>query len=483
MSAVPRSCFLNPFVIERDQIQLPHEEIVIIDCNEIFPDVVEIADLKLFAMANCNTGCVIIQSMGLVPCRNKGRVLTRGAKYLFGPGNVIQLNDIKWEYEYEVCFNPPMPDYVLHLDLPRLFERTQIDPQYSTSYAQATWQSYDNQKVLVYTSYLLNHSSGVIGFSLEDVIVKKDTWIFKYDNIEKRLKTLYDKKFKIVIFINQTRLKGLSIAVYKKKLEKFLSKFSVPVQVFISLGETKYKQPVPCMWHVMAETFNENLIIEPDRCCYIGSSSNLTDILFAANIEIKFFSSEQYFKLRVPVSLPQMPDFNPKQQINNPIFTFNVSAVQEIVVMVGRPCSGKTSFYNNYLRNYHYHYIIGSIQHTTAKLTKFLKTYRKSVIIDDRNPSKRIRQKYIEIAKKFNVPCRCFVMDTTREQARHINRLREITCSKKLQNLDNLLDAFEAVYEYPKLSEGFSKIVHVPFVPRYKSSEKNSLYQYYLLSN
>lgn len=484
MSKIPRTCFLIPRVFGRDQIQLPHEENVIIDCGEIFPDVTEIALLKLYAMANCNSGFVIIQSMGLVPCRHKGRVLTRGAKYLFGPGNMIQLNGVMWEYEYEVGFNPPMPEYVLHLDLPRLIERTIVDPQSITNYAPSTWQEYDEGKLLVYTPYLLNHSAGIAGFSLEDVLAKKDTWVLKYDNVAKGLKKWYDKKYKIAVFINQGVAKKLGTKkACKENIAKLLRQFNVPVQVFISFGEMKYKKPVPYMWHVMAESFNKHLIIEPDRCCYIGSSSDLTDRLFAINIGIRFFSSGEYFKRRIPMSSPEMPDFNPKQQMNEIVCTLTVSAIQEVVVMVGRPCSGRTFICNNYLRCYHYCYTSGPIQHTITQLIKFLKTTKRSVVIDGRHPSRELRMKYIEIANTFNVPCRCFVMDVSRAQARHIHKLREIITKKTKPNFNELLNAFDAQYEAPKLNEGFSQIVYVPFVPCYITDEEKRLYRYYLLAD
>lgn len=484
MSTIPRSCYLNPRVFGRDHIQLPHEENVIIDCSEIFPDVPEIADLKLFAMASCNSGLVLVQSMGLVPCRHKGRVLTTGAKYLFGPGNVIQLNGTMWEYEYEICFNPPMPEYVLQFDLPRLCDRTRIEPQNTTNYATSIWQEYDNGNLFIYTPYLLNHSAGIVGFSLEDVLAKRDTWVLKYDNAGKGLKKLYDKNYKIVAFISQAvTQKRAAINTYKKNVEKFLNQFEVPIQAFLSFGETKYKKPIPCMWHVMAEHFNGNLIIEPDRCCYIGSSSNLTDRLFAINIEIRFFPADEYFKRHAPISSPEMPDFNPRQQLDEIVFTLTVSAVQEVVVMVGRPCTGKTFFCSKYLRRYHYCYASGPIQQTIAKLTNFLKTTKKSVVVDGRHYSREMRMKYIEIANDFHLPCRCFVMDVSRAQARHIHKLREIISKKAQSHFDELLNSFDAMYVPPTLNEGFSQVVNVPFLPCYKTEEEKRLYRYFLLSD
>lgn len=484
--SIVRKCYLNPLVIGREQIQLQHEEIAVIDCNELFPDVTEIAELRLYAMANCNTGCVVIQSMGTVPCRHKGRVLTRGAKYLFGPGNIIQLNGVMWEYEYEVCFNPPMPEYVLQLDLPRLFEKTAIEPQYLINYANSNWQNFDNEKLLVYTPNLLNYSAGVAAFSWDDVLVKRDTWILRFDNVEKRLKKLYNKKYKIAIFISQSTKKRETINVFQKRIEKFMIQLEIPIQVFISLGDTKYKKPIPYMWQTMMDNFNGKLIIEPDRCCFVGSSSDPADRLFAVNVEIRYFTAEEYFKHR-SVSSPEISEFNPKLQNPEIVFSFVVSAVQEIAVMVGRPCSGKTFFCQSYLCNYHYFYIVGPTQYTTkntiARLRKFLSTNKTSVVLNGMNFTKAIRKKCTQLAKDFNIPCRCFVMDVSRGQARHINKIRELSGLQERKKFDEQLDAFDAMYEPPDISEGFTKIIYVPFVPHYKTVAQKKLYRYFLLAD
>lgn len=480
MSALPRTCYLNPRIVGRSQIELAHEENVLIDGGELFPDNEQVSNLKLVAMADCNLGSVIIQVVGTVHCRHKGRVLTRGAKYLFGPGNTIELDG---EFEYEVCFNPPMPDYVVQPNLPVMCEKTTIDPQYTTNNQQSTWRDFDTDKMTVYTPNMLNHSSAVAAYTLNDVLVKPNTWTLKYDNIERRLKKLYLKKYKIALFINRVIVNKATLQTFKEKIETFLNRLGIPIQVFICSSESKYKKPIPFMWHAMAENFNDNITLEPDRCYYIGSSFDLTDRLFAVNLGIKFSTSEEFFN-RQPVSMPQMPAFNPKDVPDEIIFSLVVSGVQEVILMVGRPSSGKTFVYKTYLQDYHYSYVDGGGgENTVAKLQSFLQTTKRSVFIDGLNPSKAIREKYIKIANEFHVPCRCFLMEVCRAQAKHINKIRELCGAKIRSNLNVLLDKYELVYETPELKEGFSTVVVVPFVPRYENDEQKKLYRYFLIAD
>lgn len=48
----------------------------------------------------------------------------------------------------------------------------------------------------------------------------------------------------------------------------------------------------------------------------------------------------------------------------------------------------------------------------------------KSVVVDNTNPSADARADYIALAKKYKVPCRCFVMDTPIELCHHLNYVR-----------------------------------------------------------
>ena len=48
----------------------------------------------------------------------------------------------------------------------------------------------------------------------------------------------------------------------------------------------------------------------------------------------------------------------------------------------------------------------------------------KSVVIDNTHVNQEAREKYVEMASKFKIPCRCFVMATTLGQVRALIRIQ-----------------------------------------------------------
>lgn len=95
--------------------------------------------------------------------------------------------------------------------------------------------------------------------------------------------------------------------------------------------------------------------------------------------------------------------------------------------MVGFPGSGKSFVAVNYIVSKGYVHVNRDQLKTWQKCVSVLEDSLrkgKSVVVDNTNPDKETRQRYITAAKSFNVPCRCFLMNTTLEHAKHNNKVR-----------------------------------------------------------
>jgi len=82
-----------------------------------------------------------------------------------------------------------------------------------------------------------------------------------------------------------------------------------------------------------------------------------------------------------------------------------------MLILVGPPAAGKSTFCNRYLVPNGYERINMDTLKTKAKCKAAAKKALdsgKSVVIDNTNPSEEARSLYIEMAKVKNVPCRCF---------------------------------------------------------------------------
>ena len=88
--------------------------------------------------------------------------------------------------------------------------------------------------------------------------------------------------------------------------------------------------------------------------------------------------------------------------------------------MVGYHGSGKSHFAKTYLSDYCYISIstLRNWQKCISK-TNLALTEGKSVVVDNTNANKKSRQRFINVAKKHNVPIRCFIMNLDREHIKH----------------------------------------------------------------
>ncbi len=68
---------------------------------------------------------------------------------------------------------------------------------------------------------------------------------------------------------------------------------------------------------------------------------------------------------------------------------------------------------------------------------------RKSVVIDNTHGEKETRRKFLDVAGRHKVPCRCFVMQTTPQQARHNNIFRELTTTGHARIKEMLFHTFK----------------------------------------
>ena len=161
------------------------------------------------------------------------------------------------------------------------------------------------------------------------------------------------------------------------------------------------------------------------------------DRKFAANLSLKFMTPEEYF-LGYPKCTrfswgefdPRSLDYSQGPPKLQPVDAEICSEKQEVVISVGCPASGKSSFYKAHMRPKGYVHVnrdtLGSWQRCVAECNKALLA-GKSVVIDNTNPDGESRWRYIECAQKHKVPVRCFQFMTSIAHAKHNNRFRELT--------------------------------------------------------
>ncbi|KAL2715400.1 uncharacterized protein V1478_015098 [Vespula squamosa] len=371
-----------------------------------------------------------------------------------------------------------------------------------------------NKELLIYTPSNVPNRTKIAAYDMDGTLIKTksglvfpkdcDDWQLLFSEVPKKLKQLYEDGYKVVIFTNQAALGTGKVKIqdFKIKIEKVVQKLGVPTQVFISIGKDIYRKPAPGMWNELVNYKNGGSNIDKSNSFYVGDAAgrrknwapgrkkdhSKVDRLMALNIGLRFQTPEEHFlgHKTVPYVLPT---FDPKallkdDNICHPTDAKITSKQQEIILLIGCPASGKSHFAKLYLSEYDYisRDTLGSWQKCVSAMEQSL-IKGKRVVIDNTNPDPASRERYIVVAKKYNVPVRCFLMTTSTEHAKHNNKFRELVDSSHAKITDIIINTYMKNYIPPTLEEGFTELVKINFVPRFFSEKDQELYEMYLLEN
>ena len=149
--------------------------------------------------------------------------------------------------------------------------------------------------------------------------------------------------------------------------------------------------------------------------------------------------------------------------------------------MVGGPGSGKSTYATSKMADY----VLVSNEHLKNKqnclkaCNQYLATGL-SVVVDNTNANKEVRQEYIQAAKTAGVPVRCFYMQTAKETCMHNNLQRKINehrahLSKAVPSV--VIHSFFKNAHAPTVSEGFESVIKIDFsADSFENSEDQRCY-------
>jgi len=250
---------------------------------------------------------------------------------------------------------------------------------------------------------------------------------------------------------------------------------------------------MPGMWFELERIFaQDGITIDKTDSYFVGDAAGRaddfasTDRKFALNVGIKFLTPEEYF-LKISPASYTLPGFHVSSLKEYPQGSLSTAAVlppdrqTEIVVFVGSPCLGKSTFFRTHFAPAGY---VQVNQDTLGSRPKCVKAAEealaagKSCVIDNTNRDVQTRKHYLDIAKRLQVPARCFVFQGSTELAWHNNLYRtyvrpaSVAAREPTRSLlpFPVLMGFADAYEAPSVKEGFSEVRDVPW--RFEGSEE-----------
>lgn len=261
----------------------------------------------------------------------------------------------------------------------------------------------------------------------------KEDWMWLRPNVPDILQSYYDKGYSIMIFTNQSKSWKV------EQIKEVLGLLNIPILCVIATSKEYYK-PNP---HIFTETVQK--VWDKKYSFYCGDALGRvadwsgSDKQFADNIGMQTKQPEEIF--------PFVKDEKNETDI------FNKDG-QEMIIMIGFPGSGKSTFAKQHFNNDKYKIVSGDELKTIKKITNYTKQMleeKHSVIIDATNPSKKKRAEYIEIAKTFDIPVRCIHITTSLEESIYRNNERAKTGNGVPKIVYNI---YRKNFEEPTQDEG-----------------------------
>lgn len=264
----------------------------------------------------------------------------------------------------------------------------------------------------------------------------KDDWVWWRPSVPKVIKKYTKDGYRIVFVTEQS--KEFKIEMIKNVIKQL----KVPITAIIAM-EKNMKKPNPELFNSVIKNYNKDISF------YVGDAAGRDDdwadkdIKFAENINVKFYTPEEIFPMeyRKFSKIPIIPD------------------KKEVIIMIGFPGSGKSTFINKQLPVDDYYIVDGDTLKTTDKMLKAAnKHLDKSIVFDATNGTKEKRKVYIDFAKENNMDVRCIWISTPIEEALENIKIRyEKTGTKKIPLV--ALMTYQKKFEEPTSDEGCEVII------------------------
>ncbi|KAF8078204.1 polynucleotide kinase 3 phosphatase-domain-containing protein, partial [Lyophyllum atratum] len=365
-------------------------------------------------------------------------------------------------------------------------------------------------------------STKVAAFDLDGTLIKSEfgssikplapaSWQWWRSSIPAKLKELAESGYTVIIVSNQA-LKPQALKTWKLKIPSIGAALpDVPFRLFAATAKDGFRKPMPGMWTELERIFREEGIeIDKINSFFVGDAAgrqyagnksdfSSTDRKWALNIGIPFFTPEafapnvsfqEYFLHLPPHTKYSLPGFHVSSLPDNlPSVTPTSTPVlpmpfkQELILFVGYPCLGKTSFYRHHFQSAGYIHINQDTLRTRDKCVKEMQKALqdgKSCVIDNTNRNAATRKYYIDIARQLKIQARCFLFTGSIELAWHNNLYRTYNLPPSIATTEPKRElvpyigfsGFRDNFEEPQLEEGFTEIKKVNWVFNGTEEEK-----------
>lgn len=277
------------------------------------------------------------------------------------------------------------------------------------------------------------------------------------------------------------------------RITNIVKALDIPIIVFASRAKDIWRKPNSTIFekHILSDLPKKKSI----SILYVGDAAGResdfadSDRKFAYNIHlllahlgtdatVSFQTPEEFFLGGPTLGNPPWRDFDPQAYLDKmkgvPKIDYSTFAsnVQDLVVMVGFPASGKSTFARG-LAVHGYEIVnqdeLGTFQKVIRVAREHLQA-GKSIIIDSTNRSIEKRANYIRLAKSFKTPVKCIWITTPIEIAQHMNIVRERMGGPRIPQV--AYNVYRKRFQPPTKDEGFTSVKKVSLRPEFSNKRE-----------
>lgn len=247
----------------------------------------------------------------------------------------------------------------------------------------------------------------------------ENDWVWWRSTVPKVLKELAKSKYRMIILTDQSKEWKITM------IKNVIKQLKIPFTVIVGVDKNMQK-PNPALFQ------SEIMNFDKDTSFYVGDAAGREgewsdkDKVFANKIGMKFYTPEEIF----PMEYKPFPDISiPKHN--------------EVIIMIGSPGSGKSTFIQQQLVPKGYYIVDGDTLKLPHKmLDDASKHLDQSIVFDATNGTKERRKYYIDFAKEHQLPVRCVWVNTSIGEALDNVKIRREKTGKNVPNV--------AVFQYHK---------------------------------
>eukprot|EP00759_Apiculatamorpha_spiralis_P025663 PhF_6_TR29068/c0_g1_i1/m.42362 len=369
--------------------------------------------------------------------------------------------------------------------------------------------TYQDSMIVMQSAGSLPSRNCVAAFDIDNTITKKKTgsmlkgpipadlndFEFLDPRVIPKLKKESETSF-IVFFTNQ---QGIGDKIVTKdsvliRIAEMAQQIGVPFVCFIATQHDYWRKPSDSMWgYFISKYYGQKA---PDTAFFVGDAAgrpqdfNDSDWAFAKNVGIPFFTPEQYFfdpnfdvKGTQQIAAPRAHPGDGIRQVaygsRGPFHSIN----QEIVLLMGPPASGKSSFTATYFEPYGYVSVNQDTLKTRDKCVEIVELALRagaSAVVDNMNFTRDVRKVYIDLATKYQVDIRVLLLDTPKPIVEHNNKVRERRTCGFVKAIPFAVYAnYSNNVAKPLESEGLTEVVEVPFELEFRTKLDEKLFWQY----